>query len=161
MKNTQDKTLRQHLALPSKRRWCARQIRRRDRRLSREVAREESCESSLHGLDAARAHAHRAVGHPRVQPESQACFAGLAVGILAAEKLPPNASAWSKSIKSFQRDLKAMQALVANPKTDLYAPLPWGDGQTVLREALLVADHNAYHLGQLVTLRRLLGIWKE
>ncbi len=54
-----------------------------------------------------------------------------------------------------------MQALVANPKTDLYAPLAWGDGQTVLREALLVADHNAYHLGQLVTLRRLLGIWKE
>ncbi len=64
-------------------------------------------------------------------------------------------------MKSFQKDLKAMQALVANPKTDLYAPLPWGDGQTVLREALLVADHNAYHLGQLVTLRRLLGVWKE
>jgi hypothetical protein len=74
---------------------------------------------------------------------------------------PPNAAAWGKNIKSFQRDLKAMQALVANPKTDLYAPLPWGDGQTVLREALLVADHNGYHLGQLVTLRRLLGIWKE
>jgi len=77
------------------------------------------------------------------------------------DEAPPNAAAWDKSVKSFQKDLKAMQALVANPKTDLYAPLPWGDGQTVLREALLVADHNAYHLGQLVTLRRLLGVWKE
>ena len=54
-----------------------------------------------------------------------------------------------------------MQDLVANPKTDLYAKLPWGDGQTILREALLVADHNAYHLGQLVDVRRLLGAWPE
>jgi hypothetical protein len=53
-----------------------------------------------------------------------------------------------------------MQALVANPKTDLYARIPWGDGQTILREALLLADHNAYHLGQLVDMRRLLGAWK-
>lgn len=73
---------------------------------------------------------------------------------------PPNPAAWSKSLRSFQSDMKAMQALVKNPKTDLHAPLPWGDGQTILREALLVADHNAYHLGQLVTLRRLLGAWK-
>jgi len=54
-----------------------------------------------------------------------------------------------------------MEALVSNPKTDLYAPIPWGDGQTVLREAMLVADHNAYHLGQLVMLSRLLGSWEE
>jgi len=54
-----------------------------------------------------------------------------------------------------------MQDLVANPKTDLYAAIPWGDGQTILREALLVADHNAYHLGQLVDVRRLLGAWKS
>jgi hypothetical protein len=74
---------------------------------------------------------------------------------------PPNAAAWGMSIKSFQKDLKAMQALVANPRTDLYTPLPWGDGHTVLREALLTADHNAYHLGQLMALRRLLGIWDE
>lgn len=72
---------------------------------------------------------------------------------------PPSAAAWTKSVAGFQKDLKAMEALVSNPKTDLYAPLSWGDGQTVLREALLVADHNAYHLGQLVTLRRLLGAW--
>ena len=52
-----------------------------------------------------------------------------------------------------------MQDLVANPKTDLYARIPWGDGQTILREALLLADHNAYHLGQLIDVRRLLGAW--
>jgi hypothetical protein len=74
---------------------------------------------------------------------------------------PPSASDWDKSIKSFQADLTAIQKLVADPKADLFAPLPWGDGQTVLREALLAADHNAYHVGQLVTLRRLLGAWKD
>jgi len=73
---------------------------------------------------------------------------------------PPSAAAWNKSIQQFRKDLKSMQGLVANPKTDLYARLPWGDGQTVLREALLLADHNAYHLGQLVDVRRLLGAWK-
>ena len=73
---------------------------------------------------------------------------------------PPSGKAWDKSIKSFQSDMRALQKLVSNPKTDLYARLPWGDGQTVLREALLVADHNAYHVGQLLTLRRLLGAWK-
>jgi hypothetical protein len=74
---------------------------------------------------------------------------------------PPSTSAWDKSLKAFRADLKGMQQLVADPKTDLYARIPWGDGQTILREALLVADHNAYHLGQLVTLRRLLGAWPE
>jgi hypothetical protein len=73
---------------------------------------------------------------------------------------PPSASAWDDSIQQFCDDLKAMQDLVANPKTDLYAKIPWGDGRTILREALLVADHNAYHLGQMVDLRRLLGSWK-
>lgn len=74
---------------------------------------------------------------------------------------PPSAAAWSASITSFHKDLKSMQNLVANPKTDLYARIPWGSGQTLLREALLMADHNAYHLGQLVDLRRLLGAWSE
>jgi hypothetical protein len=74
---------------------------------------------------------------------------------------PPSAAAWDKSVKQFRADLKAMQDLVADPKTDLYARLPWGDGQTVLREALLVADHNAYHLGELVMIRRMLGAWGE
>ena len=74
---------------------------------------------------------------------------------------PPSASGWKKSVESFRKDRAAMAALVKNSKTDLFARIPWGDGQTILREALLVADHNAYHLGQLVTLRRLLGAWKE
>ncbi len=73
---------------------------------------------------------------------------------------PPSAAAWTKSIAQFRSDLKAMQKLVADRKTDLFARIPWGDGQTILREALLVADHNAYHLGQLVDVRRLLGAWK-
>jgi hypothetical protein len=74
--------------------------------------------------------------------------------------VPPSAAAWNKSIQQFRKDLETMQDLVTNPKTDLFARIPWGDGQTILREALLVADHNAYHLGQLIDVRRLLGDWK-
>ena len=72
---------------------------------------------------------------------------------------PADAAAWTKSLAAFRSDLKEIIALVKNPKTDLFAKIPWGDGQTLLREALLVADHNAYHLGQLVLLRRMLGAW--
>jgi hypothetical protein len=82
-------------------------------------------------------------------------------GYWPESEAPPSTAAWNKSIQQFRKDLKAMQDLVTNPKTDLYAKLPWGDGQTILREALLVADHNAYHIGQLVDLRRLLGAWKS
>jgi DinB superfamily len=71
----------------------------------------------------------------------------------------PSSAAWDTSIKNFRKDLKAMEALVTNPKTDLYARIPWGDGQTILRQALLVADHNAYHVAQLIDVRRLLGAW--
>ncbi len=74
---------------------------------------------------------------------------------------PPNAAAWDASLKSFARDLAAVQKLVANPKTDLMARIPHGTGQTLLREVLLLADHNAYHLGQVVLVRRLLGAWEE
>ena len=73
---------------------------------------------------------------------------------------PPDAKAWDKSVRAFRRDLKAMSDRVADPATDLYAKIPHGNGQTILREALLAADHNAYHLGELVLLRRLLGAWK-
>ncbi len=72
---------------------------------------------------------------------------------------PPDQAAWDRSIKAFRDDLKAVEKLVADPKTDLCAHIPHGTGQTILREALLVADHNAYHLGQIVMLRRLLGAW--
>jgi hypothetical protein len=74
---------------------------------------------------------------------------------------PPSPAAWNASIKKFRQDLKATQNLLNNPKTDLFARIPWGDGQTILREALLVADHNAYHLGQMLDARRLLGAWPE
>jgi hypothetical protein len=73
---------------------------------------------------------------------------------------PPNEAAWAKSVRQFERDRKAMQILVGDRKTDLFARIPWGDGQTILREALLVADHNAYHVAQLVDVRRMLGAWK-
>jgi hypothetical protein len=74
---------------------------------------------------------------------------------------PPDDQSWDRSIERFRADLEAMKALVADPATDLFARIPHGDGQTILREALLVADHNAYHLGQLVVVRRLLGCWTE
>ena len=74
---------------------------------------------------------------------------------------PPDEQAWDQSVARFRADLATMKDLVANPTTDLFARITHGDGQTILREALLVADHNAYHLGQLVMLRRLLGAWTE
>ena len=80
-------------------------------------------------------------------------------GYWPSDHAPPDASAWDRSVAAFQTDLQAMQNLVADPTTDLFAPIAHGDGQTILREALLVADHNAYHLGQLVVVRRALGAW--
>jgi hypothetical protein len=74
---------------------------------------------------------------------------------------PPDPGAWDNSALAFRADLRAVQDLVADPATDLFTPLPHGEGQTPLREALLVADHNAYHLGQLVVVRRALGAWPE
>jgi len=72
---------------------------------------------------------------------------------------PPSGEAWSGSVDQFESDLRAMKDLVRDPKTDLFAKIPWGDGQTILREALLLADHNGYHIAQLVDIRRLLGAW--
>jgi len=73
---------------------------------------------------------------------------------------PPKNTAWSQSVRAFRADLKAMMDMVADPGRDLLARIPHGQGQTLLREALLVADHNSYHLGQFVMIRRLLGEWK-
>jgi hypothetical protein len=74
---------------------------------------------------------------------------------------PPDPDAWDRSVAAFRSDLKTMTNLVADPTLDLLAPIPHGQGQTILREAMLVADHNAYHLGQLVVVRRLLGAWHD
>jgi hypothetical protein len=74
---------------------------------------------------------------------------------------PPDAAAWDRSVEAFRADLQAMKELVTNPGTDLFTPIPHGQGQTILRETLLVADHNSYHLGQLIIIRRLLGAWPK
>jgi hypothetical protein len=76
-----------------------------------------------------------------------------------ATAAPPGDDAWAQSVAQFKTDLGALQDLVADPGTDLFAPILHGEGQTILREAVLVADHNAYHVGQLVVVRRLLGVW--
>lgn len=68
-----------------------------------------------------------------------------------------NPTLWKKTVEGFLADLKAMEQLVADPETDLFANIPHGDGQTILREALLIADHNAYHLGVLTVMKRLIS----
>jgi hypothetical protein len=73
---------------------------------------------------------------------------------------PPSDAAWEESIRGFVADRKAMQDLAADTSLDLEAKIPHGSGQTCLRELVLTLDHNAYHIGQLVLVRRLLGIWK-
>jgi hypothetical protein len=82
-------------------------------------------------------------------------------GYWPKEDAPADSGAWQASIDRFQADLEAMKALVLDPAVELFAKIPHGDGQTVLREALLVADHNAYHIGQLIVVRRALGAWKD
>ena len=82
-------------------------------------------------------------------------------GYWPKQDAPPNADAWGISVAAFQKDANDFQALVTDTDQDLLYSFPWGDGQTLLREALLVADHNAYHLGQLIALRRALGAWSE
>jgi hypothetical protein len=69
---------------------------------------------------------------------------------------PPNKEAWEKSAKAYRRDLHALCDLVADESIDLFAKISHGDGQTLLREALLVADHNSYHIGQLMLVRQLI-----
>ena len=86
---------------------------------------------------------------------------GFPEGYWPKTPVPPDDAAWDKSVAAFESDLQEMIKLVKNPKTDLYAKIPHGDGQTILRETLLLADHNSYHLGQLVDLRRALGAWPE
>lgn len=82
-------------------------------------------------------------------------------GYWPASGAPPTPKDWDKSLAAFRSGLEAMKKLIGSSSSDLYARIPHGDGQTLLREALLVADHNAYHVGQLILLRRLLGAWKN
>ena len=80
-------------------------------------------------------------------------------GYWPEETTPKDPAAWSASVKVFRRDLDAMKELVLDSNVNLYQRIPHGDGQTILREALLIADHNAYHLGQMVLLMKILGRW--
>ncbi len=81
------------------------------------------------------------------------------LGYWPATPAPPDENAWDASVRAYRRDLDEMRKLILDPQTDLFAKIPHGSGQTILREALLIIDHNAYHLGQLVLLRRLLDAW--
>jgi uncharacterized damage-inducible protein DinB len=78
-----------------------------------------------------------------------------------ADGVPPTDAAWDESIAAFRRDRDALKALVSDSGVDLFAPIAHGTGQTYLRELVLVADHNAYHVGQLVLIQRLLGVWPQ
>ena len=74
---------------------------------------------------------------------------------------PPAVEAWEQSVAACRRDREALQRLVQNPEVDLFSTIPHGSGQTYLREILLVADHTTYHVGELVLVRRLLGVWPD
>ena len=74
---------------------------------------------------------------------------------------PPSPAAWDESVRQFRQDREALQQLAADPRVDLATRIPHGEGQTYLRELVLAADHAAYHIGELVVARRLLGIWKS
>jgi uncharacterized damage-inducible protein DinB len=80
-------------------------------------------------------------------------------GYWPATPAPLEAADWDRSIEAFRADRQAILELIAKPSHDLIKPIPHGSGQNLLREALLVADHTAYHLGQLIAVRRLLGCW--
>lgn len=77
------------------------------------------------------------------------------------EDAPADAAAWTSAVRSVKKTLADFEKLVKNPETNLYATIPWGDGQTILREVLLAGQHTSYHLGQLVSLRRELSAWKD
>ncbi len=66
---------------------------------------------------------------------------------------------WGQTLASFRADLRALQEIVADPETDLYAPMPQGERYTILREILVVSDHNAYHIGEFAVLRQVMGTW--
>jgi uncharacterized damage-inducible protein DinB len=80
-------------------------------------------------------------------------------GYWPAGPAPEDNDGWEQSVRDFRKDLAEFVSLIRDPERDIYKKLPWGTGQSLLREALLLADHNSYHLGELVLVRRLLGIW--
>ena len=81
-------------------------------------------------------------------------------GYWPADTAPPSNAAWHESITAFEKDHGEFRKLISESSVDLLSKFPTGDGQTLLREALLIIDHNAYHVGQLVMLRVQLGAWR-
>jgi uncharacterized damage-inducible protein DinB len=77
------------------------------------------------------------------------------------EPAPADDASWDASVRALKKDLADFEKLVGEPESNLYATIPWGQGQTLLREVLLAGQHTSYHLGQIVLLRRLLGAWKD
>lgn len=75
------------------------------------------------------------------------------------EETPSEPEKWDKSLKRYKHDRDVFLALIQNPGNDLYRPFPYGEGQNLLREALLIADHTSYHVGEIIVLRRLLNDW--
>ncbi|HMF90922.1 MAG TPA: DinB family protein [Candidatus Angelobacter sp.] len=80
-------------------------------------------------------------------------------GYWPATQGPENEAAWTRSAKEFQSDFKMIVELVAKKSSDLLVPLPHAKEQTILRKLLMLADHTSYHVGQLVLVRKLLGVW--
>lgn len=68
---------------------------------------------------------------------------------------------WNKTIEQFKKDIIALKKIVSDPKTDLYAKIPWGEGQTIFREILLTADHSAYHIGEFAIMRQVMNTWNR
>ena len=81
-------------------------------------------------------------------------------GYWPSSPAPKDAEEWQKCVRMIRESMAVFEGLLNDPERDLFRKFPWGEGQTLLREALLIADHNAYHLGQLVLVRRLLGSWE-
>lgn len=82
-------------------------------------------------------------------------------GYWPSSDTPPDDAAWEASLRGFRSGMAEMESLILNPRTDLFAPIPGGEGRKVLRQALACLDHNAYHIGQMILLRRLSGAWSE
>ena len=82
-------------------------------------------------------------------------------GYWPKEESPKSAAAWDHCVAAIHKELKALDKLIQDPKTDLTAKIPWGEKQNILREILLAGDHTSYHLGQLILLRKELGAWKD
>lgn len=76
------------------------------------------------------------------------------------ESIPLRTKAWHEAVAAVQQDIEAFERIIGDPSSNLYAEIPWGSGQNILREVLLAGDHTSYHTGQIILIRQLLGIWK-